>query len=83
MIVFHSYRKNLIFSARIRRMGKVLFSHVCVCPQGGYAICSTFLFQVKYSVLNLFLLLVCMQLPIQNHYIHMTRQRKGSIQISL
>ena len=37
------------------------------------------LFLVKYSVLNLFLVLAHMQFPILDHYIHMSRHRKGSI----
>ena len=37
------------------------------------------LFLAKYSVLNLFLLLVRVQFPIQEHYIHMSRHRKATI----
>ena len=36
------------------------------------------LFLAKYSVGNLFLVLADMQFPIQDHYIHMSRYRKGS-----
>ena len=36
------------------------------------------LFLVKYSFLNLFLVLVHMQFPIKCHYIHTSRQRKAS-----
>ena len=37
------------------------------------------LFLVKYSVLNLFLVLAHMQFPILDHYIHMSKHRKWSI----
>ena len=44
-------------------------------------ICKTFLslFPVKYSVINLFLLLAHMQFPTIDHYIHMSRHRKATI----
>ena len=39
------------------------------------------LFLVKYSFLNLFLVLVCMQFLFKCHYIHMSRQRKASYEL--